>query len=175
MLGLGQSSSHGGAPDTTFKLGIQRAVLQDRPNDASFSIRCGLLDDGTREQIGQPTQGAYTRYTALTADVTINRVNTDTGAVISTATATLNVYKPGSSSSNIFLTDATGDSSEEDLQDDNGDDTLNLADTNVFSSDISTSDEAQAFRVDVILKGTGFLDSDSISSAALGTSLSISA
>jgi hypothetical protein len=176
MLGLGQSLSHGGAPsETPFKLTISTAKLLVRPNDAFFAIRCKLTGD-TPDQVGQSTQGAHSRYTALTADVTLNRVNTANGTVLSTATATgLSVYKAGSSSDNIFLTDATGSSSQGALNSDGGADTLDMADTNVFSQDISTSIENQSFRVDIILKGTGFEDSDSISSDALGTQIDISA
>ena len=175
MLGLGQSLSHGGAPsETPFKLVISNVKLLPKSNDAFFCIRARLSAD-TRTEVGTATTGAYSRYTGLTADVTLNRVNTDTEAVISTATATLNVYKPGASSNNIFLSDATGSSSQAALTGSEGADTLDMADTGVFSSDISTSIEAQAFRVDVILKGTGFEDSDSSSSEAEGTAIAISA
>lgn len=173
MLGLGQSLTHGGPPPESFKLVISNVKLLPKSNDAFFCIRARLSVD-TRTEVGTATTGAYSRYPGLTADVTLNRVNTDTEAVISTATATLNVYKPGSSSNNIFLTDATGSSSQEHLSGAEGDDTLDMADTGVFSSDISTSIEAQAFRVDVILKGTGFKDSDSVSSVTAGTAIPIS-
>ena len=174
MLGMSLSIAAGSTVQQ-FKLTISNARILPKPNDAFFAIRCKLSGD-TPDEVGQSTQGAFSRYTALTADVTLNRVNTANGTVISTATATgLNVYKAGSSSNNVFITDATGSSSQEALADDGGADTLDMADTNVFSQDISTSIETQSFRVDIILKGTGFEDSDSISSDALGTQIDISA
>ena len=172
MLGLSLSTAAGSTVQQ-FKLVISAVKLIPTPNDAFFRIRARLSVD-TRTEVGTATTGAYSRYPGLTADVTLNRINTDTDAVISTATATLNVYKPGASSNNIFLTDATGSSSQAALSGDSGADTLDMADTGVFSSDISTSIEAQAFRVDVILKGTGFEDSDSVSSEAAGTAIPIS-
>jgi len=174
MLGLSLSTAAGSTVQE-FKLTISTARLLEKPTDAFFAIRCKLSGD-TPDQVGQSTQGAYSRYTALTADVTLNRVSPADGTVISTATATgLSVYKAGSSSDNIFLTDATGSSSQSALASDGGADTLDMADTNVFSQDISTSIETQSFRVDIILKGTGFEDSDSISSDALGQQIDISA
>lgn len=174
MLGLSLSTAAGSTIQEQFKLTINSAKLLPRPNDAFFAIRCTLSGD-TPGQVGQSTTGAYSRYPGLTADVTLNRVNTANGTVITTATATgLNVYKAGSSSNNILITDATGSSSQEALLKNEGADLLDMADTNVFSQDISTSIEAQSFRVDIILKGTGFEDSDSASSDALGQQIAIS-
>jgi len=171
MLGLGQSLAHGGAPsETPFKLVVSSVQILQKPDDESFSVRAFITSE-TRDAVGTSSVNSYTRYTNLTADLVMNRIDTSDSSVEASATATLNVYK-GVSSSDIRLSDATGNSSFSALIGQDGADTLDMTDTNVFSQDITTAVTAQAFRADVVLKGTGFTDSDSVSSAASGTQIS---
>tara|TARA_R110002012_G_C11575092_1_gene604790 strand:+ start:13 stop:540 length:528 start_codon:yes stop_codon:yes gene_type:complete len=165
MLGLGQSLSHGGAPsEPPFKLVISGAKITQKPDDEAFTVKC-KPNAATKTQIGMTSQGTYTQFSGLTGDVVLKRVSDDGGTVLASVTATgLNVYKAGNNS-NVFFTDASGDSSQTALNSGDGADTLSMADSSVFDTDISTT-ALQYFVVDIILKGTGFEDSDSISSSS---------
>lgn len=161
MLGLGQSLSHGGAPSGPIKLVISNVLITPAPNDASVYVRATISSD-MQSLIGTSTTGEFSKYPNLTASVTMNRVSASDGSVAASGTATLNVYKLISLlPATIIFTDATGTSSSAALTGAAGADTLNLA-TN-FSSDL-TIDDSQFFRVDVVLNGTGFESSDSVSS-----------
>ena len=161
MLGLGQSLSHG-APAPDFKLVINTARIIQRDDDLSFLVRC-KPDSESKTQIGMTSQTNYTQFSGLTGDVVLKRVSSDGTSVLASVTATgLNVFK-GSNNNNVFFTDASGTSSQAALLQSGGADTLSMANSSVFDTDISTA-ALQFFVVDIILKGTGFEDSDSISS-----------
>ena len=165
MLGLGQSLSHGGAPsETPFKLVISNARITQKDNDLAFTVKC-KPDTESKTQIGMTSQGTYTQFSGLTGDVVLKRVSSDGGTVLASVTATgLNVFKAGNNN-NVFFTDASGTSSQTALNSNGGADTLSMADSSVFDTDISTA-ALQYFVVDIVLKGTGFEDSDSISSSS---------
>ncbi len=170
MLGLGQSLAHGGAPsETPFKLVISNVQITQKPDDESFVVRA-FLSSEVQAEVGTSGLSSYQRYTNLTADLVMNRIDTSDNSVEASATATLNVFR-GPSATSIQLSDATSDSSFAALLNNDGADTLDMTDTNVFSQDITTASGAQAFRADVVLKGTGFTDSDSVSSVASGTQI----
>lgn len=168
MLGLSLSTAAGSTVQQ-FKLVISNVLIVQKPDDESFTVRASLSTE-TQAQVGTSSLLSYRRYTNLTADLVMNRIDTSDDSVIASATATLNVYK-GAFNAAVQLSDATGNSSFAALLDADGADTLDMTDTSVFSQDITTSSSGQSFRADIILKGTGFADSDSVSSAAGGTQI----
>lgn len=164
MLGLGQSLSHGGAPSGPIKLVISNPLLTAVPNDSSVYLRATISED-MQSIIGTSTTSQFSQYPNLTASVTMNRVSAADGTVAESGTATLNVFKHlNIIPTTIFLTDATGTSTDLKLTGAGGGDTLNLATS--FSTDL-TIDDTQFFRVDIILNGTGFESSDSVSNSVV--------
>tara|TARA_R100001163_G_scaffold60477_1_gene49797 strand:- start:1570 stop:2085 length:516 start_codon:yes stop_codon:yes gene_type:complete len=169
MLGLSLSTTAGSTVQGGFKLVISTVQIVQKPDDESFTVRA-FLSSETQAKVGTASLSSYNRYTNLTADLVMNRVDPSDASVQASATATLNVFR-GAAASVIQLSDATANSSFAALLGNDGADTLDMTDTNVFSQDITTASTGQAFRADIVLKGTGFTDSDSVSSASNGTQI----
>ncbi len=169
MLGLGQSLSHGGAPSAPIKLDAPASiVLQGRPDDENVFLFVGILNTNIASLFSASSGTSLGQIldtpVQLKVQLTFERI-TGASTVAATGVGTYNVFI-STSGSNVFVSEATSDSDAASFLNNNGSSLIDLTNTSgAIDVDPTSADQTQKFRVTVIFKADGFLDSDGLTSA----------
>ena len=192
MLGLGLGINRGGVIsgptkladflEVTFNTGSEnlttKVELNASPDDEHVFVfgLFRLVSSSALLSIfpEQPTGNLVDTPTQLKGELTFERINPD-GSVAATAVGTYNTLflrlpdVDNTSLLGVVFTEATSDAGSSFMNPQEEDPRLiDLTNTSgAINQDITTTDENQIFRVTVVLKADGFIDSDSMISPIL--------
>lgn len=168
MLGLGQSLSHGGAPSET-KLDAPTSItLQGRPDDENVFLLIGIVNTNIASLFSASSGTSLGQIldtpVQLKAHLTFERI-TGESTVAATGVGTYNAFI-GTAGQNVLVSEDTSDGDAASFLVNNGSSLIDLTNTSgAIDVDPTSTDQTQKFRVTVIFKADGILDSDGLTSS----------